>query len=155
MASGVPCEVPGVIGATPRQILPDNLTQGRIDQDPSVPGGQLGGSQDLCALNDVRRWQLDRLLDQMPTEGLPLGIPLWISQPVEIGLVRQHLPEVRIIIESMQRELQLVRQRLRQRRLASAACPCDKHMLLSIALHLAFFPLKRMPNMAIGSRVSP
>jgi hypothetical protein len=79
--------------------LPDNLVQRRIDQDPSVPCGQLRGSQDLCALNDVRLWQLDRLLDQMSTEGLPLDIPLWISQPVEIGLVWKHLPEVRIVIE--------------------------------------------------------
>src|SRR5262245_56566973 len=127
------------MGSPPRQILPDNLVQGCIDQDPSVPDGQLRGGQDLCALDDVRRWQLDRLLDQTPTESLPLGIPLWISQPVEIGLVLQHLPEVWIIIESMQRELQLVRQRLRKRRLASAACPCDKDMLISMALHLAFF----------------
>jgi CRP-like cAMP-binding protein len=127
------------MGSTPRKILPDNLVQGRIDQDPSVPYGQLGGSQDLCALDDVRLWQLDRFLDQMPMECLPLGIPLWISRPVEIGLVLKHLPEVRIIIESMQRELQLARQRLRKRRLASAACPCDKNMLISTALHLAFF----------------
>jgi hypothetical protein len=127
------------MGAAPRQILPDNLVQGRIDQDPPVPCGQLGGSQDVCALDDVRLWQLDRLLDQMSTEGLPLGIPLWISHPVEIGLVLKYLPEVRIVIESMQRELQLVRQRLRKRRLASAAGPCDKDMLRSIALHLAFF----------------
>ena len=47
----------------------------------------------------------------MPTEGVPLDIPLWISHPVEIGLVLQHLPEVRIVIEAMQRELQLKRQR--------------------------------------------
>ena len=63
----------------------------------------------MCALDDVRLWQLDRLLDQLPTEGLPPGIPLRISQPVEIRLVLQHLPEVRIVIESMQRELQLAR----------------------------------------------
>jgi hypothetical protein len=99
------------MGATPRQILPDNLVQGRIDHDPSVPGGQLGGRQDVGALDDVRRWQRDGLLDRIPTEGLPLGIPLWISHPVEIGLVLQHLPEVRIVIEAMRRELQLRRQR--------------------------------------------
>ncbi|MDQ3829191.1 MAG: hypothetical protein M3361_07745 [Candidatus Tectomicrobia bacterium] len=51
----------------------------------------------------------DRLLDHVPTEGLPPGIPLWISKPVEIRLVLKHLPEVRIVIESMQRELQLAR----------------------------------------------
>jgi hypothetical protein len=56
--------------------VPDNLVQGRIDHDPSVPGGQLGGRQDVGALDDVRRWQRDGLLDQIPTEGLPLGIPL-------------------------------------------------------------------------------
>ena len=92
-------------------MLPDNLVQWRIYQDPSVPGGQLGGNQDVCALDDVRLWQLDRLMDQMPTEGLPPGIPLVIRQPVEVRLVRKHLPEVRIVIESMQRELQLARQR--------------------------------------------
>jgi hypothetical protein len=90
-----------VMGAPPRQILPNNLAQGRIDQDPSVPCSQLRDSQDVCALNDMWRWQLDRFLDQMPTEGLPLSILLWISQPVEIGLVWKHLPKVRIVIESM------------------------------------------------------
>jgi hypothetical protein len=138
MAIGVSGWVLCVLGSVPREMLPDNLVQGRIDQDPSVPSGPLGSRQDLGALDDVRRWQLDRLLDQMPTEGLPLGIPLWISPLVEIRLVLKHLPEVRIVIESMQRELQLVRQRLRKRRLASAACSCDKDMLISIALHLAF-----------------
>ena len=111
MAIGVPDGLLSVMGATPRQILPDNLVQGRIDHDPSVPGGQLGGRQDVGTLDDVRRWQRDGLLDQMPTEGLPLGIPLWISHPGEIGLVLQHLPEVRLVIEAMQRELQLRRQR--------------------------------------------
>jgi hypothetical protein len=38
-------------------------------------------------------------------------MPLWISHPGEIGLVLQHLPEVWIGIEAMQRELQLRRQR--------------------------------------------
>jgi hypothetical protein len=90
------------------------------------------------ALNDVRLMEPDRLLDQLPTEGLPPGIPLGIRHPVEPGFIREHLPEVGIIIESMQWKLQLVRQRLCQRRLASAACPCDKNMLLSTALHLAF-----------------
>ena len=82
MTIGVPGGVLGVLGAIPRQMLPDNLEQWRIDQDPSVPGGQLGGNQDVCALDDVRLWQLDRLMDQMPTEGLPPGIPLGIRQPV-------------------------------------------------------------------------
>jgi hypothetical protein len=90
-------------------MLPNNLVQWRIDQDPSVSCGQLRGSQDVGALDDVRLLQLDRLMDQMPTEGLPLDIPLWISQPVEVRLVLQHLPEVRIVIESMQWELQLAR----------------------------------------------
>jgi hypothetical protein len=90
-----------VMGAPPRQILPNNLVQGRIDQDPSVLSGQLRGRQDVCTLNDVLLWQLDRLLDQMSTEGLPLDIPLWISQLIEIGLVWKHLPKVRIVIESM------------------------------------------------------
>jgi hypothetical protein len=115
MTIGVPYWVLGVLRAIPRQILPDNLVQGRIDQDPSVPCGQFGGHQDVGALDDVRLVELDRLMDQMPTEGLPPGIPLWISQPVEIRLVRKHLPEVRIVIESMQRELQLARQRPPQR----------------------------------------
>ena len=61
----------------------------------------------MCALDDMRLGQVDRLMDQMPTEGLPPGIPLWISHSVEVRLVRKHLPEVRIVIESMQRELQL------------------------------------------------
>jgi hypothetical protein len=81
----------------------------------------------------------DRLLDHLPTEGLPPGIPLWLRHPVEPWFIRKHLPEVWIVIESTQWKLQLVRQRLCQRRLASAACPCDKDMLLSTALHLAFF----------------
>jgi hypothetical protein len=115
MTIGVPYWVLGVLRAIPRQILPDNLVQGRIDQDPSVLCGQFGGRQDMGALDDVRLVELDRLIDQMPTEGLPPGIPLWISQPVEIRLVRKHLPEVRIVIESMQRELQLARQRPPQR----------------------------------------
>ena len=86
-------------------MLPDNLEQWRIDQDPSVPGGQLGGNQDVCALDDVRLWQLDRLMDQMPTEGLPPGIPLWIRHPGDVRrrIMLQHLPEVRIVIESTQR----------------------------------------------------
>jgi len=99
------------MGSIPRQILPDNLVQWRIDQDPSVPCGQLGGSQDVCSLDDVRLWQLDRLMDQMPTECLPPGIPLWISQPDEVRLEQQHLPEVRIVNEAAQWELQLARQR--------------------------------------------
>jgi hypothetical protein len=107
MAIGVPCGVLGILGAIPRQILSDNLAHGRIDQDPSVACGQFWGHQDVRAVNDVRLLARDRLLDQIPTEGLPPGIPLWISQPVEIRLVRQHLPEVRIVIKSMQRELQL------------------------------------------------
>ena len=112
-------------------MLPDNLEQWRIDQDPSVPGGQLGSNQDVCAIDDVRFWQLERRMDQMPTEGLPSGIPpgipLWINQPGDVRrrIVLQHLPEVRIVIESMQRELQLVRQRPPQRRLAGAAYPSD------------------------------
>ena len=93
----------------------------------------------MGALDAVRRWQLDRFWDHMPPAGLPRGIPLWSSQPVEIGLVRQHRPEVRMVIESRQRELQLVRQRLRQRRLASTACPYDKDLLISLALPRAFF----------------
>src|SRR5262245_22389202 len=119
-------------------MLPDNLEQWRIDQDPSVPGGQLGSHQAVGALDDGRLWQLERLLDQMPTEGLPLGISLGISQPGEVRrrIVPQHLPEVRIVIESMQRELQPARQRPSQRRLASAAGPGNKDMLLSPALHL-------------------
>ena len=143
MTLGVPGRILGILSAIPRQMLPDNLVQWRIDQDPSVPCGQLRGSQDVGALDDVRLVQLDRLMDQMPTEGLPLGIPLWISQPVEVRLVLQHLPEVRIVIESTQRELQLARQRLPQRRLASAAGAGDKDMLLSTALHLAFVLLSR------------
>jgi hypothetical protein len=121
--------------------LPDNLVQWRIDQDPSMPCGQLGGSQDVCSLDDVRLLQLYSLIDQMPTECLPPGIPLWISKPVEVRIVLNHLPEVRIVIESMQRELQLARQGLTKRRLASAACPCDQDMLISTDLHLAFFLL--------------
>jgi hypothetical protein len=105
MAIGVPDGILSVMSATPRQIVPHNLVQGRIDHDPSVPGGQLGGGQDVGTLDDVRWWQRDGLLDQMPTEGLPLGMPLWISHPGEIGLVLQHLPEVWIGIEAMQREL--------------------------------------------------
>ena len=67
----------------------------------------------MCALDDVRLWQLERFMDQMPTEGLPLGKPLGIRQSGEVRrrIVLQHLPEVRIVIESMQRELQLARQR--------------------------------------------
>src|SRR5438093_8386022 len=103
MTIGVPCRVLGVLGAIPRKTLPDNLVQGRIDQDPSVPCGQFGSHQDVGALDDVRLLMLDRLMDQMPTECLPPGIPLWISKPVEIRLVRKHLPEVWIVIESMQR----------------------------------------------------
>ncbi|MCI0727527.1 MAG: hypothetical protein L0332_12500 [Chloroflexi bacterium] len=138
---GVPGWVACVMGSIPRQTLPDNLVQGRINQDPSVPGGQLGGSQNLGALDDVRLWQPDSLLDQMPTECLPVGIALWISKPVEIRLVLKHLPEVRIVIEAMQRELQLARQRPSKGRLASAACPCDKDMLIRTDLHLAFLML--------------
>src|SRR4030095_14672278 len=79
-------------------------------------------------------------MDQMPTEGLPPGIPLEICQPGDVRrrIMLQHLPEVRIVIESTQRELQLARQRFPKRRLASAAGPGDKDMLLSTALHLAF-----------------
>jgi hypothetical protein len=73
MAIGVPDGILSVMSATPRQIVPHNLVQGRIDHDPSVPGGQLGGGQDVGTLDDVRWWQRDGLLDQMPTEGLPLG----------------------------------------------------------------------------------
>jgi len=91
------------MGSIPRKTLPDNLVQWRIDQEPSVPYGQLGGSEDLCSLDDVRLGQLDGLIDQMPTECLPPRIPLWISKPVEVRLVLKHLPEVRIVIESMQR----------------------------------------------------
>jgi len=101
MAIGVPDGILSVMGATPRQIVPAHLVHGRIDHDPSVPGGQLGGRQDVGTLDDVRRWQRDGLLDHMPTGGLPLGIPLWISHPVEIELVLQHRPEVRIVIEAM------------------------------------------------------
>jgi hypothetical protein len=92
-------------------MLSDNLEQWRIDQDPPVPGGQLGSNQDVSALDDVRLWQLDRLIDQMPTEGLPPGIPLGLRQPGDVRrrIKLQHLPEVRIVIESMQRELQLAR----------------------------------------------
>src|SRR5438128_11716372 len=75
-------------------------------------------------------------MDQMPTEFLPPGILLWINTPgnVRRRIVLKHLPEVRIVVESMQRELQLVRQRPSQRRLACAACPGDKDMPLSSAL---------------------
>jgi hypothetical protein len=117
--------------------LPDNLVQGRIDQDPSVPSGQLGGCQDVGALNNVWLRERDRLLDHLLPEGLPPGIQLWISHPVEPWFLRKHLPKVWIVIESMQWQLHLVRQRLCQRRLPSTACPCDKNMLLSTALHLA------------------
>jgi hypothetical protein len=149
------------MGAIPRKTLPDNLVQWRIDQDPSVPCDQLGGSEDLRSLDDVRLSQLDGLIDQMPTEGLPPGIPLWISQPVEVRLVRKHLPEVRIVIESMQRELQLARQRLRKRRFTSATCTCDKDMLSSTDLHLAFFLFSSGLSRILGlastalSKVSP
>jgi hypothetical protein len=120
--------------------------QRRIDQDPSVSSGQLGGGQDVGALDDVRLVERDCLLDYMLTEGLPPCIPLWIRLPVVPRLGRQHLPEVWIVIESMQRKLQLLRQRLCQRRLASGACPCDKDMLLGPALHLAFFLSELMRN---------
>jgi len=98
------------------------------------------GNQDVCALDDVRLWQLDSLMDQMPTEFLPPGIPLWINTPVEVRrrIVLKHLPEVRIVVESMQRELQLARQRPAKRRLASPTCPCDKDMLLSTDHHRVF-----------------
>jgi len=150
------------MGAIPRQMLPDNLAQGRIDQDPSVSCGQLRGSQDVCALNDVRLWQLDSLPKQMPTECLPPSIPLWISQPVGFRRIVLHqLPEVRIVIELMQWELQLARQRLSKRRLASSACTCDKDMLSSTALHRAFFLLSNCLSRILGlastslSKVSP
>ncbi len=72
--------------------------QWRIDQDPSVPSCQLAGSQDLRSLDDVRLLQLFSLLDQLSTECLPPGIPLWISKPVEVRIVLKQLPEVRIVI---------------------------------------------------------
>jgi hypothetical protein len=81
-------------------------------------------------------------MDQMSPEGLPLSIPLWLGQPVEVRLIQKHLSEVRIVIESMQRQLQLTRQRPPQRRLASAAGPGDKDMLLSPARHRAFYLLR-------------
>ena len=86
-----------------RKTLTDDLVQWRIDQDPSVPCCELGGSQDLCALDDVRQLQLCSLLYQTPTECLPPGIPLRIGMPVEVRLVLKQLPEVRIVIQSMQR----------------------------------------------------
>jgi len=67
------------------------------------------------ALDDVRLVERDCLLDHMPTEGLPPGIPLWIRHPVEPRFVRKHLSEVWIVIESMQWKLQLLGQRLCQR----------------------------------------
>jgi hypothetical protein len=94
-------------------MLPDNLVQGRIDQDPSVPGRQLGGRQDVGVLDDVRLGQLDRLLDQTPTRGLPPGIPLGRRRLVEFSRMALHprhqLPEDQIVIEAMQWELQLAR----------------------------------------------
>jgi hypothetical protein len=86
------------------------------------------------ALNDVRLLESDRLLDYLPTEGLPPGPLLWVRHPVEPWFIWKHLPEVWIVIESMQWKLQLVRQRLGQCRLTSAACSCNKNMLLSTAL---------------------
>src|SRR5262249_4041078 len=97
----------------------------------------LGGCQDVGALNDVWLRERDRLLDHLPSEGLPPGIQLWIRHPVEPWCLRKHLPEVWIVIESMQWQLHLARQRLCERRLPSTACPCDKNMLLSTALKLA------------------
>ena len=143
MTLGVPCGVLGVLGAILRQMLPDNLEQWRIDQDPSVPVVNSGVTR-MCALDDaaVAAW---RLMDQMPTEGLPPGIP-WISQPVERRLVLQHLPEVRIVIESMQRELQLARQRLPQRRLASQA-PVIK-ICCSALLCITLLPSPQRPSHA-------
>jgi hypothetical protein len=82
--------------------------QGRVDQDPSVPDGQLGGCQDVGTLNDVWLMEADRVLDHLPTEGLPLGIPLWIRHPVEPWFIREHLPEVWVVIEAMQWKPKLV-----------------------------------------------
>ncbi len=64
-----------------------------------------------AALDDVRLWQRYRLMDQMPTECLRPGIPLWISQPGDVRrrIELKHLPEAGIVIESVQRELQLAR----------------------------------------------
>ena len=59
MAIGIACGVLGVLGAIPRQLLPDNLAQRRIDQDPSVACGQFGGHQDVSALDDMRLLELD------------------------------------------------------------------------------------------------
>ena len=69
----------------------------------------------MGALDDVRLVERDCLLDYMPTEGLPPGIPLWIRHPVEPRFVRKHLSEVWMVIESMQWKLQLLGQRLCQR----------------------------------------
>ena len=64
----------------------------------------------------------------------------------------QHLPEVRIVIESMQRELQLARQRLPQRRLASAAGPVIKicSALLCITSFAFSTAVSRMPVTILG-----
>jgi hypothetical protein len=107
---GVPDRVLGVLGAITRQTLSDNLVYGRIDQDPSVRGGQLRGHQDVRALNDVRLGQLDRLLDQLPAEGVEPRTALGLRPPIAFRqFVFHQQPEVRIVIEAMHRELQLAR----------------------------------------------
>jgi hypothetical protein len=50
----------------------------------------------------MRLGQLERLLEQLSTEGLVPGIAPGISPPVDFRkLVFYQLPEVRIVIESM------------------------------------------------------
>src|SRR5712691_7668009 len=64
----------------------------------------------------------------MPLLKMTPGIALGIGPPVDIRKLGFHqLPDVRLVIESMHRELHLARQRPPQRRLARAACPRDAH----------------------------
>lgn len=94
-----------------------------VDQNPPMPDRKLRRRKDVSPFNHVRPGQTGGLFHQPPAERLVSRVPLGIRRPIGLRNLRfNQLSEFWVVVESMQRPLQLAGQRPGKRRFAGAAC---------------------------------